>query len=321
MVTGNWEGLTQKNSMKSKTDNLSSSNLAVIILNFFKYKDTFRCIDEVLHSLNATFFIVDNSAENNEKKNLELKRADQSHIHLIFPEENLGFAVGVNIALEKAVEAGFSRFLLLNNDVVLPKNFGNLLIKAFIERPAALIAPVIKNDTHGYCESYYHNYLGVITKRNISQKPKPLYEKIGWVPYLSGCALAFDKNVLDEIGYLDGSFFMYGEDVVFSYRALKSNIPLVVLEDERVYHHGSRSAKMASFFYEYHMARAHFLMSFKLVSNPCLRLISLFGKCAALWIRAYIRCFRYRTAAPLAALLLCPLPIKVRPLRPEKPYA
>jgi len=321
LPTKNWEGLIQKKSMKSKADKLSDNKLAVIILNFFRYKDTFRCIDDVQRSLNATFFIVDNSTEINEKKNLERKLANQSHIHLFFPEKNLGFAAGVNLALKKAAGAGFKRFLLLNNDAIFLKNSGIILNNTFKKHPVSLIAPAIKSNECIYCESYYHKYFGLITQRSISEKRNKIFEKFGWVRYLSGCALAFDKVLLDKIGFLDESFFMYGEDVVFSHMAQERKIPVVLIEHKMVCHEGSHSAMMASFFYEYHMARAHFLLTFKLLSNPYRQILSLFGKSAALSVRAYIRCFRYRTIAPLAALFLCSLPLQVRPRILEKHYA
>jgi N-acetylglucosaminyl-diphospho-decaprenol L-rhamnosyltransferase len=299
--------------MKSEIDKISNDQFAVVILNFFGYQDTLRCIARVRRSLNAAFFIVDNSAENNEKTKLASPLSDQPHIRLIFPDENLGFAAGVNIALKKAVGAGFKRFLLLNNDAVLLENAGKILNKAFDTYPACLIAPAIKSNNYIYCESYYHKYLGLITQRHISEKPRQRSEKLGWVRYLSGCALAFDKDLLDKIGLLDESFFMYGEDVVFSHRARKSGVPIVLLEYNLVHHKGSHSAKMASFFYEYHMARAHFLLTFNLLSRPYQQVLSLFGKSATLTVRAWIRCFRYRTFAPLAALLLCSLPLRIRP--------
>lgn len=299
--------------MRSEIEQISNNQLAVIILNFFRYKDTLRCINYVQRSLNAMFFIVDNSADINEKKNLEDNIANQSNIHLIFPEKNLGFSAGVNTALKKAISTGSKCFLLLNNDAILLENSGSILKKAFKEHPASLIAPVIKWDKHICREIYYHKYLGLITRKHLSEERKKLSEKYGWLLYLTGCALAFDKALLDKIGFLDETFFMYGEDVVYSHRAQKNNIPVVLLEDELVHHKGSLSAQMASFFYEYHMARAHFLLTFKLLSQPYRQVLSLFGKSAVLSVRACIRCFRYRTLAPLVALFLCPLPLHVRP--------
>jgi len=287
--------------------------IAVIILNFFRYKDTLRCINYVQRSLNATFFVIDNSADINEKKNLEDNIANQFNIHLIFPEKNIGFSAGVNTALKEAISTGFKRFFLLNNDAILLENSGSTLNKAFMENPGSLIAPVIKWDKHICREIYYHKYLGLITRKHLSEKRKKLSEKYGWLLYLTGCALAFDKELIDKIGLLDESFFMYGEDVVYSHRAKKSNIPIILLEDELVHHKGSSSAQMASFFYEYHMTRSHFLLTFKLLSHPYRQVLALFGKSAVLSVRAYIRCFRYRTFAPLAALFLCPLRLQIRP--------
>ena len=48
---------------------------------------------------------------------------------------------------------------------------------------------------------------------------------------------------------MDESFFMYGEDVEFSYRAISKGVPLVELKKEMIFHEGNKSTEMNSFFY------------------------------------------------------------------------
>ena len=85
---------------------------AVIVLNYFGHKDTSACIKSVQENLDAHIFLVDNSADNEERARLEDTFSSNSTITLFFPSENLGFAAGVNFALRQAIEAGFERFYI-----------------------------------------------------------------------------------------------------------------------------------------------------------------------------------------------------------------
>jgi len=282
------------------------NKIAVIILNFLKYEDTLRCVNSVQGSLDAVFFIVDNSGDRSEKKIIEDNLGKNTRVHLLFPNDNLGFATGVNLALQEAVRCGFHRFLLLNNDAVLKEGAGQVLDRAFDQYPGSLIAPGIKWGKDICFNHYYHKYLGLISKKTPNQKK-------GWLAYFTGCALAFDIKTVDNLGYFDESFFMYGEDVEISHRAQQKGVPMLLLKEILVNHEGSRSAQMASLFYEYHTARAHYLLSFYFFNHPVKTLLSLLGKSITLTARACIRSLRYHNFNPLIALFLAPIPLRIRP--------
>ena len=282
--------------------------IGVIILNFLRHKDSHACIESVRNSLHATVFLVDNSADEMEKEIIDDMFRNDNDIQLFFPKKNLGFAAGVNLALKHAIDSGFNRFLLLNNDAVLLKGSGQVLNKAFNKYPRSLIAPTIKWGKDVCYKSYYNKYLGLIYKNPPSQKR-------GWLPYFTGCALAFDLTTIDTLGFFNESFFMYGEDVEISHRAQTKGIPMFLLKEVLVYHKGSLSAQMASLFYEYHIARAHYLLSFCILDHPFKALLSLLGKSITLTARAYVRSLRYHNLNPLIALLLAPIPLQIRPQR------
>lgn len=284
------------------------NRIGIIILNYFRHKDTYACIKSVRKSLSATVFLVDNSSDKAERDIIEEMFKNNKDIHLIFPEQNLGFSAGVNLALKHAIDAGFHRFLLLNNDAVLLEGAGQILTMAFNRYPGSLIAPAIKWDMDICYKSYYHKYFGLIYRKAPDQKR-------GWLSYFTGCALAFDLTTVNTLGNFCDIFFMYGEDIEICYRAQTNGIPMVLLKDVIVYHEGSLSAQMNSFFYEYHIARAHYLLSFYILDHPIKTLLSLLGKSITLTVRACIRSLRHHNLNALAALLLAPLPLKVRPRR------
>ncbi len=69
------------------------------------------------------------------------------------------------------------------------------------------------------------------------------------IDILSGAFMFFRKNVLDEIGYFDETFFMYGEDIDLSYRVLKAGYQNYYLADTTIIHYKGESTKKGSLNY------------------------------------------------------------------------
>ncbi len=300
--------------MESKTTysdvyetNLKSDNLAVIILNYFGFELCKPCVKSVLKELNCTVYLVDNSSNVNERQKLEREFGENSNVNLLFSQENLGFAAGVNSGLKHALEKGHKTFFLLNNDTILIKGSGSHLKESMKTHPCTLISPQISWDTVDCGFSYYHRYLGLITKE------KPLFKNYGWSVYLTGCALIFDHEVLHKIGFLDSSFFMYGEDAEFSYRALQNGIPLSVIPKTLIHHKAGSSSTPASFFYEYHINRAHFLLSYKINNGYVNAIAAVLLKFIVLGFRSVFRCVKYGKLSPAVGFLLAFLNLPVRP--------
>jgi GT2 family glycosyltransferase len=283
-----------------------NSPIAVIILNYFGSATTQNCIRSVQTVLAPDIFLVDNSADQTERSKILNIFRHNDNVRLLFPSENLGFAAGVNLGIRTALKEGFTRFLLLNNDAILLNGARELLLNAYDEWPSALISPIIRWNNQINKGYYYHKYLGLI----LLNKPWNLNK---WLFFLSGCSLAFDKSFLERVGFLNEIFFMYGEDVELCHRAYANQIPIVLLENELVVHSGSHSSKTASFFFEYHMLRAHYLLSVLLFNHPLKKISAIFGKLLVLSFRSFYRSIKYRTLAPLMALFVAPLPLKVRP--------
>jgi len=280
---------------------------AVIILNYFGHEDTAACAASVQrHVPGAVCCIVDNSASAAERSCLQKLFGARDDVFLIFPSENLGFAAGVNRGLQAALEKGFSRFLLLNNDAVMLAGSGEILEAACAQHPGALIAPSIRWAGQICAGNYYHRYFGLILRK----RPK---RASGWLFYLTGCALLFDKVFLERNGLFSEAFFMYGEDVEFSARACFNAVPVLCLPDIIIDHAGSGSSHMASFFYEYHVARSHYLLTFFMFDKKPQQLLVLAIKMLSLLARALLRCVRFRTVTPLKALCCAPFKLLVRP--------
>lgn len=85
------------------------------------------------------------------------------------------------------------------------------------------------------------------------------------VDILSGAFMFLRKKTLDEIGYFDESFFMYGEDIDLSYRIIKAGYKNYYFPETTIIHYKGESTKKGSLnyvkvFYEAMLifARKHF---------------------------------------------------------------
>ncbi|KAA3646871.1 MAG: glycosyltransferase [Bacteroidetes bacterium] len=94
------------------------------------------------------------------------------------------------------------------------------------------------------------------------------------VEILSGAFMMIRKSVLDQIGLLDESFFMYGEDIDLSYRIIKANYKNYYLADTSIIHYKGESTKKSSINYVFVFYRAMAIFAKKHFSNKNAQLFS-----------------------------------------------
>jgi len=134
---------------------------------------------------------------------------------------------------------------------------------------------------------FYNRFIGLITQRDISFIP-------GTIFYLTGCCLLVRRQVFQDIGQFDTSFFMYGEDLEFCFRAVQKGFRIGIVEQAIIYHKGNISSQFNSLFYEYHINRCHFLLCKKLFINKSVQKLSFVVKLIFLGIRALYRGHKYK---------------------------
>jgi hypothetical protein len=176
-------------------------------------------------------------------------------VHLIRQKPNLGFAGGNNRAL-KAASGRY--FLLLNSDTVVPPGWLAPLVEYADAHPrAGLIGPKLINPdgTLQYsCRRFptlgaglfRHTPLEWLAPRNRFTGD---YLMRDWdhaapraVDWLSGACLMSRRTMVEEIGPLDDSYFMYFEDVDWAKRAHQAGWEVHYLPAPEVIHEIGRSS-------------------------------------------------------------------------------
>lgn len=217
----------------------------IILINYKNVKDTVECIESLykINYYNYKIIVVDNDSKDDIYIILNENYKD---ITLIQSKINLGFAGGNNLGIKLAIKNNADYIMLLNNDVVVDKDFLNQLINSFdIRNNTGIVGCKIKN----YYNKNIVEYSGgdIIWpkfKIQLHRKQEILCsnENINNVTFISGCAMLIKKEVIEKIGYLDESYFMYYEDTDYCVRALDNGYRLIYQPNSIVYHKVSSSS-------------------------------------------------------------------------------
>ncbi|MBU2019540.1 MAG: glycosyltransferase family 2 protein [Bacteroidetes bacterium] len=234
--------------------------LAVVIVNYNVKYFLEQCLNSVLlasQNISCEIFVVDNLSVDG---SVEMVKSKFPAVHLIENKINVGFSKANN----QAIQISNSEFvLLLNPDTVVKEDTfekiihfmdehsdaGGLGVKMvdgkgdFLpESKRALPSPAVAfwkifgfSSLFPRSKTFGRYHLGHLSK-----------DENHSIEILSGAFMFMRKSVLDEVGLLDESFFMYGEDIDLSYRIVKSGYKNYYFSDTSIIHYKGESTKKSS---------------------------------------------------------------------------
>ncbi|CAH0184802.1 glycosyltransferase family 2 protein [Plantibacter cousiniae (nom. nud.)] len=178
--------------------------------------------------------VVDNLTTTAERARLQTLATAEGW-YLVEPSGNLGFGAGVNAGVELAVEAGASRFVILNPDAELLPAAAAALFAACEADPSALVAPRILRPDGSLWFGGSDLYLddGRIRSRRRRLATVPLHRI---EPWLTGACLAIGLSLWREIGGFSDEYFLYWEDVDLSHKVVAAGGTLLVLDGVTAVH-------------------------------------------------------------------------------------
>jgi GT2 family glycosyltransferase/lipopolysaccharide/colanic/teichoic acid biosynthesis glycosyltransferase len=134
--------------------------------------------------------------------------------------------------MEKHVEVGITGCKILNAD-------GSLQLACRRSFPTPLVAlPKLLGLSYLFPKNPWFGRYNLTYKN-----PDEMTE----VDAVSGSFMFIRKLILDQIGMLDESFFMYGEDLDLCYRARKAGWKIMYVPDTKIIHYKGESSKLAPF--------------------------------------------------------------------------
>lgn len=211
-----------------------------------------RGLEEELQSRNVEIFVVDNASTDD---SAVMVRTRFPWVKLIQNRENVGFAQANNQALAKSA----GRYvLLLNSDTKLHPGALEQLVDFMDVHPSAgAVGPRLLNGD-GTLQPSCHPlltperefwrlmFLNALWRR--ATYPMQLWDtqRPRRVEVIKGACLLLRRTALDQVGFLDDSYFMYTEEMDLCYRLAQADWELWFLPQAIVTHYGEASSRQAA---------------------------------------------------------------------------
>ena len=261
-------------------------DLSVVIVNYGTFeltKNTINSILEYSYPFSVEVIVVDNASVDDSLAKLQEYFKDK--VKFIASKSNNGFAAGNNQAL-RIVDSKY--VLLLNSDTIVWENTLKDIYSYMENNPdvGACGCQVLLEDNtlDKACKRSFPNVKNSFFRLfHIPTKSKDdnynlddlddngVYE----IDCLTGAFIFTRKEVLDDIGLLDETFFMYGEDIDLCYRIKKAGWKIVYYGKDKITHFKGASSKkqrpkliyefyhaMYIYYKKHHAEESNFLVNF-----------------------------------------------------------
>lgn len=187
-------------------------------------KDLQRCFHSLENFKGRIYlYLIDNSPNDSLRNECQ---ANLSHEYIHLPS-NPGFGTAHNVAIRKAQLLGSAYHLVLNADVAFDGDVLSPML-AYMDENARVgqMMPKILNRDGSiqrlcklvptpidlFLRRFYWGKARIVNGRYFELHDSA-YDKIMFVPYLSGCFMLLRQSALQEVGLFDERFFMYPEDI------------------------------------------------------------------------------------------------------------
>ena len=295
--------------------------LSIVIVNYNVRFFLEQCLESVYNSrlecdtgtIELDVIVVDNDSSDDSIEMLS-KRFPQ--VKVIRNEENVGFAKANNQALREILGSGSGQYvLLLNPDTLVERDTFATCIDFMAAHPdcGALGVKMVdgkgrylKESKRGFptpAASFY-KLSGLIRIFPHSRRIAAYYmghlpdNETAQIEILPGAFIMTTIDALDKVGLLDESYFMYGEDIDFSWRFILAGYKNYYLPEARIIHYKGESTKKGSINYVYTFYNAMAIFSKKYFTGSHAAMYSVLIH-LAIWMRAGLSLLR-RIASRLA---------------------
>jgi len=208
-----------------------------------------QCIDSLLSQKQAcNIVVVENGSVDSSDKILD---SYSNKITVLKQNKNLGFAGGVNVGIEYAINNGATYVALFNNDAIADENWlKNLVDNAENDINSGIVTCKFLHQGDNKLDStgdFYTTY-GLPYPRGRGQIDSGQFDSETKVFGATGGASLYRVEMLNQIGLFDNDYFAYFEDVDISFRAQLAGWQVKYEPKAIAYHHiGGTSSKINGF--------------------------------------------------------------------------
>ncbi len=249
--------------------------VAVIVLNWNNGPDSLSCVDSCrkLDWPNLRIIVVDNGSNDGSTEMLKQRCPD---LELIETGANLGFAGGNNAGIRHAMAQGAEYVWLLNNDAVAAPDALSTLVKALSDRGDAGIAGSMiyyRDDPRRiwFAGGIWKKGRLRLRQRGANRLDDGQFDEQRELGSVSGCSMLVRASVINEIGPLDESYFLYWEDTDFCARAAQHGYKTLFAPASHVWHKVSATVATHSEMQYYYNTRngLFFCGRYDWIALPC----------------------------------------------------
>lgn len=204
----------------------------ILILNYKSFEDTISYTYNILNQkdIKIEVLIVDNKSENSSFENLSKEFINNDKVTVIDSGRNGGYAYGNNYGLNYVKDKDYDYIVISNNDIIIDNE---LLICKLIEiysslKNPAFLSPIQTNKGVPYSpawklpsiQSDIFSNIPILNKfyKNINSYNLDSKENSIPIDVLPGSFYLFKKEVIYNLGLLDESTFLYGEERILAYK-------------------------------------------------------------------------------------------------------
>lgn len=179
-------------------------------------------------------------------------------VKIIISEKNLGFAGGQNEILKKA-KADY--YLIVNPDTRIPGDTVEKMIEFFKSHPDCGVLSTKLVGFDGKIQSnggdlpfgiallsWLFNLESLGVKANFHRSDNEFYSSARETGWVGGTFVMVKKEVFEKIGFFNPDYFMYVEDVDFSYRANKQGYKVMINPQVIISHKSGASSDDPRFY-------------------------------------------------------------------------
>lgn len=240
---------------------MANPRLSIIIVNYNVkefLEQALQAIDKATVNLDAEVLVVDNHSVD---ESVKMVRTHYPWVHLIVNEQNVGFAAANNQALR---EARGEYLLLLNPDTLVQEDTFTTMIGYLDEHPKVGMAGCKILNPDGTlqlaCRRSFPTLRVALPKIFGLSRLFPGSRFFGKynltyldpdvetdVDAVSGSFMMVRQEAMKQVGLLDESFFMYGEDLDWCYRFKQAGWEVKYVPETKIIHYKGESSKFAAF--------------------------------------------------------------------------
>lgn len=218
-----------------------------VLLNYKNFDDTVEGADSLLKQTVPLYkiMIVDNCSKDGSYEKLCQYYYQHPIVEVIISDYNGGFGYGNNFGMKYCFKKyTFDNFLLINNDTRSDER----MLEVFHQSWDRLKK---KNNPGILCGKIYYYYKPDIIwsaggrysvvrlcgyHYGLDQKDCAEFNVERKITFATGCLLFFKKELIKEVGYLAEDYFMYVEDLEFSYKTIKKGFDIFYIPQAMIWH-------------------------------------------------------------------------------------